>query len=386
MDLTYTEEHEMIRRTAREFAQEKLLPGVAERDRTMGYPKEELKELGELGFFGMFFPEEYGGAGLDSISYCIAVEELSRVDASVGVIISVTNSLAAYPIYVFGTEEQKRKFLVPLASGQKLGGYCLTEPGAGSDAAAQTTTAVLDGDHYVVTGAKQFVTSGKNGDLFVVTLMTDKSKGVKGISTLIVEQGTPGMTVQPPEHKLGIRGCDTHAITFDGCRVPVENRLGNEGDGFKIALTALDSGRMGIAAQALGIAQASLGASLQYVHERKQFGKYLKDFQAIQFKLADMETRIQASRLLLYQAALKKDHGERYTKEVAIAKLFCSETAMWTATQAVQIYGGYGFTTEYPVERFMRDAKITEIYEGTSEVQRIVISARLLAEWAQVHG
>ncbi|HDH58392.1 MAG TPA: acyl-CoA dehydrogenase, partial [Bacteroidetes bacterium] len=274
MDLTYTEEHELIRKTAREFAQEKLLPGVAERDQTMGYAREQIRELAELGFFGMFFPEEYGGAGLDSISYCIAIEELSKVDASVGVIISVTNSLAAYPIYTFGTEEQKKKFLVPLASGQKLGGFCLTEPGAGSDAAALTTTAVRDGDNYIVNGAKHFTTSGKNGDLFVVSVMTDKSKGVKGTTSLIIEQGTPGMTVQPPEHKLGIRGTDTHAITFEDCRVPVANRLGNEGDGFKVAMTALDSGRMGVAAQALGIAQASLDASLQYVHERQQFGKY----------------------------------------------------------------------------------------------------------------
>ncbi len=386
MDLTYTEEHELIRKTAREFAQEKLLPGVAERDQTMGYAREQIRELAELGFFGMFFPEEYGGAGLDSISYCIAIEELSKVDASVGVIISVTNSLAAYPIYTFGTEEQKKKFLVPLASGQKLGGFCLTEPGAGSDAAALTTTAVRDGDNYIVNGAKHFTTSGKNGDLFVVSVMTDKSKGAKGTTSLIIEQGTPGMTVQPPEHKLGIRGTDTHAITFEDCRVPVANRLANEGDGFKVAMTALDSGRMGVAAQALGIAQASLDASLQYVHERQQFGKYLKDFQAIQFKLADMETRIQAARLLLYQSALKKDSGQRYSKEAAMAKVYCSETAMWAATEAVQIYGGYGYTTEYPVERFMRDAKITEIYEGTSEIQRIVIAANLLAEWAKVHG
>lgn len=386
MDLKYTEEHELIRKTVRDFAEEKLAPGVAERDRTMTYPKEQLRELAELGFWGVFFPEEYGGAGLDSISYCIAIEELSRVDASVGVIISVTNSLAAYPIFTFGTEEQKQKFLVPLASGEKLGGFCLTEPGAGSDAAAQTTTAVRDGDYYVVNGAKHFVTSGKNGNLFIVTVVTDKAKGVKGTSSLIIEQGTPGMTVQPPEHKLGIRGSDTHAITFEDCRVPVANRLGNEGDGFKIALTALDSGRMGIAAQALGIAQASLDASLQYAHERQQFGKFLKDFQAIQFKLADMETRIQAARLLLYQSALKKDSGARYTKEAAMAKVFCAETAMWASTQAVQIYGGYGYTTEYPVERFMRDAKITEIYEGTSEVQRIVIAANLLAEWAKAHG
>jgi alkylation response protein AidB-like acyl-CoA dehydrogenase len=386
MDLTFTEEHELTRKTARDFALEKLAPGVAERDEKGLYAREPLRELAGLGFFGMFIPEQYGGSGLDSISYCIAIEELSRVDASVGVIISVTNSLAAYPIYKFGTEEQKKKFLAPMARGEKLGGFCLTEPGAGSDAAAQTTVGVRDGDYYLVTGAKHFVTSGKHGDLFVVTVVTDKSKGVKGTSSLVIEQGTPGMTVQPGEHKLGIRGSDTHAITFDNCRVPVANRLGNEGEGLKVALAALDSGRMGIAAQALGIAQGALDASLEYVHQRKQFGKFLKDFQATQFKLADMETRIQAARLLLYQSALKKDRGERFTKEVAMAKVYASETAMWVATQAVQIFGGYGFTTEYPVERAMRDAKITEIYEGTSEVQRMVIAANLLSDWAKTHG
>ncbi|MBU1652810.1 acyl-CoA dehydrogenase family protein, partial [bacterium] len=306
MDFILNEENEMIRQTAREFAEEKLAPGVAERDEKMIYPGEFVRELAELGFFGIFMPEEYGGAEMDSISYCIAIEELSRVDASVGVIISVTNSLAAYPIYVFGNEEQKQKFLVPLASGEKLGGFCLTEPGAGSDAGAQTTTAVLDGDHYVVNGAKHFVTSGKNGDIFIVTVVTDRSKGIKGTSCLIIEQGTPGMTVQPPEHKMGIRGSDTHAITFEDCRVPAANLLGKEGDGFKVAMSALDSGRMGIAAQAVGIAQGALDAALKYVHERQQFGKFLKDFQAIQFKLADMDTRIEASRLLLYRSAAIK--------------------------------------------------------------------------------
>ncbi|MFH1735479.1 MAG: acyl-CoA dehydrogenase [bacterium] len=386
MDFILNEENEMIRQTAREFAEEKLAPGVAERDEKMIYPGEFVRELAELGFFGIFMPEEYGGAEMDSISYCIAIEELSRVDASVGVIISVTNSLAAYPIYVFGNEEQKQKFLVPLASGEKLGGFCLTEPGAGSDAGAQTTTAVLDGDHYVVNGAKHFVTSGKNGDIFIVTVVTDRSKGIKGTSCLIIEQGTPGMTVQPPEHKMGIRGSDTHAITFEDCRVPAANLLGKEGDGFKVAMSALDSGRMGIAAQAVGIAQGALDAALKYVHERQQFGKFLKDFQAIQFKLADMDTRIEASRLLLYRSAAIKDSGKRFSKEAAMAKVYCSETAMYVTNEAVQIHGGYGYTPEYPVERMMRDAKITEIYEGTSEIQRIVIAATLLKEWAQAHS
>ncbi|MBU0518696.1 acyl-CoA dehydrogenase [bacterium] len=386
MDFILNEENEMIRQTAREFAEEKLAPGVAERDEKMIYPGEFVRELAELGFFGIFMPEEYGGAEMDSISYCIAIEELSRVDASVGVIISVTNSLAAYPIYVFGNEEQKQKFLVPLASGEKLGGFCLTEPGAGSDAGAQTTTAALDGDHYVVNGAKHFVTSGKNGDIFIVTVVTDRSKGIKGTSCLIIEQGTPGMTVQPPEHKMGIRGSDTHAITFEDCRVPAANLLGKEGDGFKVAMSALDSGRMGIAAQAVGIAQGALDAALKYVHERQQFGKFLKDFQAIQFKLADMDTRIEASRLLLYRSAAIKDSGKRFSKEAAMAKVYCSETAMYVTNEAVQIHGGYGYTPEYPVERMMRDAKITEIYEGTSEIQRIVIAATLLKEWAQAHS
>ncbi|MCX6639736.1 MAG: acyl-CoA dehydrogenase [bacterium] len=386
MDLKYTEEHELIRKTVRDFAIEKLLPGVAERDRDMIHPTAQIRELGELGFWGVFIPEQYGGAGLDSISYCIAIEELSKVDASAGVIISVTNSLAAYPILTFGTEEQKQKYLIPLASGKKLGAFCLTEPGAGSDAAAQSTVALRDGDYYVVNGTKHFVTSGKHGDVFLVTVMTDKTKGVRGTSSLIIEQGTPGMKIEPPEHKMGIRGSDTHAITFEDCKVPISNLLGKEGDGFKIALSALDSGRMGIAAQALGIAQGALEAALQYVHQRKQFDKLLKEFQAIQFKLADMETHIQAGRLLLYQSALKKDRGERFTKETAMAKVYCSETAMSVANQAVQILGGYGYTTEYPVERAMRDAKITEIYEGTSEIQRMVIAANLLAEWAKTHS
>ncbi|MFH1028816.1 MAG: acyl-CoA dehydrogenase family protein, partial [Pseudomonadota bacterium] len=332
MDLKFTEEHELIRRTARDFAREELAPGAANRDQNAIYPTEQLKKLAELGFCGMFVPEKYGGAGLDSISYCLAIEEISKVDASMGVIISVTNSLAGYPILTFGNEDQKQKYLVPLAKGETLGAFCLTEPGAGSDAAAQTTVAVRDGDYYVVSGAKHFVTSGTHADTFIVTVMTDRSKGVKGTSSLIIEkgflnaEGKPGVKVQPPEHKLGIRSSDTHAIVFDNCRVPVANRLGNEGDGLKVALSALDSGRMGIAAQALGIAQASLEASLLYAHQRKQFGKFLKDFQATQFKFADMETRIQAARLLLYQSALKKDSGQRYTKEAAMAKLFCSET------------------------------------------------------------
>jgi alkylation response protein AidB-like acyl-CoA dehydrogenase len=386
MDLKYTEDHELIRKTARDFALEKLAPGAAERDREALFPEAQLRELAELGFCGIFLPEEYGGAGLDTISYCIAVEELSRVDASIGVIISVTNSLIGYPILRFGTDAQKKKYLPSLATGGILGAFCLTEPEAGSDAGAQITTAVKDGDYYVVNGAKHFVTSAQHAALLIVTVVTDRTKGSKGTSSLIIEKGSPGIKVQPPEHKLGIRGSETHAIVFEDCRVPVANLLGLEGDGLKIALTALDTGRLGIAAQALGIAQASLDLALQYSHERRQFGKALKDFQATQFKLADMETRIQAGRLLLLQAAWKKDQGERFTKEAAMAKLFCSETAMWAANHCVQILGGYGFTVEYPAERYFRDAKITEIYEGTSEIQRIVIAAQLLSEWARTHA
>jgi len=323
-------------------------------------------------------PEAYGGAGLHPICSCLAIEEISKVDASMGVILSVTNSLACHPIERFGTEEQKRRYLVPMASGQMLGGFSMSEPGAGSDAAALTTTAVRDGDFYVINGRKNFITSGKNGDVFILMAVTDKAKGAKGISAFILEQGTLGMTVGPKEKKLGIRGSDTTSFSFDDCRIPKENLLGEEGMGFKIALTALDSGRLGIACQALGIAGAALDESIKYSKERKQFGKFLSEFQAIQFKLADMETQINAARLLIYQAAMKKDSGDRYSKEAAMAKLYASEVAMRCAIEAVQIHGGYGYTKDYPVERLMRDAKITEIYEGTSEVQRMVIANSLL--------
>ncbi|MBL7075656.1 acyl-CoA dehydrogenase [candidate division KSB1 bacterium] len=378
MDFKLTEEQQMIRETAREFAQNELAPGVAERDRDENFPGEQLKKLGELGFMGITVPEEYGGAGLDPICSCLAIEEISKIDASMGVILSVTNSLACHPIERFGTEEQKRRYLVPLASGQMLGGFSMSEPGAGSDAAALTTTAVRDGDFYVINGGKNFVTSGKNGDVFILMAVTDKAKGAKGISAFILEQGTPGMTVGHKEKKLGIRGSDTTSFSFDDCRIPKENLLGEEEMGFKIALTALDSGRLGIACQALGIAGAALDESIKYSKERKQFGKFLSEFQAIQFKLADMETQINATRLLIYQAAMKKDRGDRYSKEAAMAKLYASEVAMRCSIEAVQIHGGYGYTKDYPVERFMRDAKITEIYEGTSEVQRMVIANSLL--------
>lgn len=380
MDFSYSEEHEMIRRTAREFAEEVLAKTAAQRDEEETFPFDEFKQLGELGFCGIFIPEEYGGAGMDTISYMIALEEISKVDASVGVVLSVTNSLAGYPILKFGTDEQKQKYLVPLATGKILGGYCLTEPSSGSDATNMRTIAVRDGDDYIINGSKNFITSGLSGDVFIITVFTDKSKGTKGTSTFIIERDTPGVIWGAKEKKLGIRSSDTASMTLEDCRIPVANRLGEEGMGIKIALTALDSGRLGIAAQALGIAQGAMEEALKYSKERHQFGKPICDFQAIQFKLADMETRIQASRLLIYKAAYMKDQGKRYTKEAAIAKLYASETANFVAEEALQIHGGYGYTKEYPVERMFRDARITEIYEGTSEIQRIVIARSLLNE------
>ena len=381
MDFSYSEEHEMIRQTARDFAENVLAKTAFERDKSGTFPEAEIKELGELGFMGIFTPEEYGGAGMDSISYIIALEEISRVDASVGVILSVTNSLACYPIFKFGAESQKEKYLKPLASGKYLGGYCLTEPDSGSDAVKMSTTAVLDGDHYVLNGTKNFITSGLTADLFIISTVTDKSQGSHGTTTFIVERDTPGIIYGVKENKMGIRSSDTATLTLEDCRVPVENRLGAEGEGFAVAMTALDSGRLGIAAQALGIAQAALEESVKYAKERHQFGRPISSFQAIQFKIADMESRIQAARLLTYKAAYMKDQGVRNTKEAATAKLFASETATWVADQAVQIHGGYGYTKEYLVERLFRDSRVTEIYEGTSEIQRLVIGNWVLKEY-----
>ena len=381
MDFSYSEEHEMIRQTAREFAQDILAKTAAQRDEDETFLFDELKQLGELGFCGITIPEEYGGAGMDTISYMIALEEISKVDASAGVVLSVTNSLAAYPIYKFGTEEQKKKYLVPLASGKLLGGYCLTEPSSGSDATNMHTTAVREGDHYILNGSKNFITSGLSGDIFILTVFTDKSKGTKGTSTFIIEKDTPGLIWGAKEKKLGIRSSDTASMILENCRISAGKRLGEEGMGIKIALTALDSGRLGIAAQALGIAQGAMEEAIKYSKERHQFGKPICDFQAIQFKLADMETRIQASRLLIHKAASMKDQGVYYAKEAAIAKLYASETANFVAEEALQIHGGYGYTKDYPVERMFRDARITEIYEGTSEIQRLVISRSLLNEY-----
>ncbi|NQU05229.1 MAG: acyl-CoA dehydrogenase [Calditrichaeota bacterium] len=378
MDFKPTEEQQMVRETIRDFALAELAPGVAERDETGLYPREGLKKLGELGFWGVNLPEELGGAGLDMISYCIAVEELGRVDASVAIVISVQNSLVVYPTELFGNDDQKERFLRPLGEGKMLGAFALTEPDAGSDAGGMTTTAVKDGDHYIVNGAKCFITSGENSNVILVFVVTDKEKGLKGTSAFLIEKGTPGFIVGKHENKMGIRGTDTTAITFEDCRVPAANMLGAEGMGFKIAMTALNSGRIGVASQALGIAQACIDESVKYSKERVQFGKPISKFQAIQFKIAKMATETEAARMLLYSAAAKKDRKERYIKEAAMAKLYCSELAVRNALEAIQIHGGYGYIKEYPVERFLRDSKITTLYEGTSEVMHMVIAGDVI--------
>jgi butyryl-CoA dehydrogenase len=336
--------------------------------------------MAELGFLGLTAPEEYGGAGMDTVSYCIAIEEISKACAATAIVMAVQNSLVNYILLKFGTDEQKDKYLRPLATGQKIGAFALTEPGAGTDAAAQQTTAVLQGDHYVINGTKHFITNGGFADIVLLFAMTDKSKGHRGISCFIVEKGTPGFSTGKHEHKMGIRASDTCELIFEDCKVPVANRLGQEGEGFKIAMMALDAGRIGVGAQAVGIAQAALEKAIAHAKTRVQFGQPIAQFQAIQFMLADMATQIEAARLLVYNAALKKDAGERFSKEASMAKLFASEVAGFVTTKAVQIHGGYGYMKEYPVERYFRDAKITEIYEGTSEVQRMVIASNLLKE------
>jgi len=382
VDLMLAEEHLMIRKMAREFAQKELAPIAAEIDRKAEVPLESIKKMGELGFMGLNVSEEYGGAGMDTVSYCIAVEEISKVCASTAVVVAVQNSLVCYGIEKFGTEEQKQKFLVPLAQGKLIGAFALTEPEAGSDAAAQKTTMVRDGDVYIVNGTKNFTSSGSFADIVLVFGVTDKSKGHRGISALLVEKGTPGFLVGKEEDKLGLRGSSTCELIFENCRVPVANRLGEEGQGFKIAMSNLDAGRISIAAQALGVAEAAYEAALEYVKTRQQFGQPIANFQGIRWMLADMATRIEASRLLVYNAALAKDRakktGERYSKEAAMAKLYASETASWVTDLAIQIYGGYGYIKDYPVERYYRDARITRIYEGTSEIQRIVIANQIL--------
>ncbi|MDI3310730.1 MAG: acyl-CoA dehydrogenase [Thermoanaerobacterium sp.] len=378
MDFSLTKEQEMVRRVVREFAEKEVAPKAKEIDITEEFPWDTVRKMAQNDMMGIPYPEEYGGAGGDYLSYIIAVEEISRACATTGVILSAHTSLACFPIYQWGTEEQKRKYLVPLAKGEKLGAFGLTEPNAGTDAAGQQTTAVLDGDHYVLNGSKIFITNGGKADIYIIFAMTDKSKGTRGISAFIVEKGFPGFSIGKIEEKMGIRASSTAELVFEDCIVPKENLLGKEGEGFKIAMATLDGGRIGIAAQALGIAQAALDEEIKYAKERQQFGRPIGKFQGIQWYIADMATRINASRWLVYNAAWRKQVGLPYTMEAAMAKLYASETAMFVTTKTVQIFGGYGFTKDYPVERFMRDAKITEIYEGTSEVQKMVISGNLL--------
>jgi alkylation response protein AidB-like acyl-CoA dehydrogenase len=380
MQFNYNETHLMIKETARKFAEDELTASAIERDVKEEFPYEAVKKLGELGFMGMMVPEQYGGAGLDAVSYVLAMEEISRVDASCGVIMSVNNSLVTYGLNEWGSEEQKQKYLIPLASGKLLGAFALSEPEAGSDASNQKTTADRSGDYYILNGTKNFITNGSTADVILVMATTDKTKGAHGVSTFIVGKGTPGFSVAKKEKKMGIRSSDTVSLAFQDCRVPVANRIGEEGFGFKFAMKTLDGGRIGIASQALGIAQASLDASVGYAKQRKAFGKYIAEFQAIQFKIADMATRIEAARLLTLKAAALKDAHEPFGNMSAMAKLFASKVAVDAALDAIQIHGGYGYCQEYNVERYLRDAKITEIYEGTSEVQRIVISRNLLKD------
>jgi acyl-CoA dehydrogenase len=380
MEFRLSEEHEMMRKMVREFAEKEVAPTAAERDEKEEFDRSIFEKMAELGLTGIPWPEEEGGVGADFLSYVIAVEELSRVDASVGVTLSAHISLASWPIHKFGTPEQKERFLRPLAEGKKLGAYGLTEPGSGSDAAGMRTTAVRDGDSYVLNGSKIFITNGGEAEIYVVFALTDPEKKHRGITAFIVEKGTPGFSFGKKEQKLGIRSSPTLEILFDNCRIPAENRLGEEGEGFKIAMMTLDGGRNGIAAQAVGIAQGALDAALAYAKEREQFGKPISAQQAIQFNLADMATRIEAARLLTYQAAWLESRGLPYGKASAMAKLFAGDTAMDVTIEAVQIFGGYGYTREYPVERMMRDAKITQIYEGTNEIQRLVIARHLLKD------
>jgi alkylation response protein AidB-like acyl-CoA dehydrogenase len=373
-----TEEHEMIRKAARDFAREELLPGVIERDEHQIFPAEQMKKLGELGFLGMMVDPKYNGAGLDTLSYVLVMEELSKIDASASVVVSVNNSLVCYGLEAYGSEFQKEKYLKPLAAGECIGAFCLSEPEAGSDATSQRTTAIDMGDHYLLNGTKNWITNGINARYYLVMAQTDVEKGHRGINCLIVEEGMEGFVKGAKENKMGIRGSDTCSLQFTDVKIPKENRIGEDGFGFKFAMKTLSGGRIGIAAQALGIAQGAYELAKEYAKQRKAFGKPIHEHQAIAFKLADMATRIEAARLLIYKAAWMKDQGMNYDQASAMAKLYASETAMWVTTEAVQVHGGYGYVKEYHVERLMRDAKITQIYEGTSEVQRIVISRSVL--------
>ncbi|MFZ5755172.1 MAG: acyl-CoA dehydrogenase [Bacillota bacterium] len=378
MEFSLSPKHEMLRTMYREFSEKELVPIAAQIDETMEFPFETVKKMAELGFMGIPYPKEYGGAAAGDLAYILAVEEISRACASHGVTLSVHISLCCWPIYKYGNQAQKEKYLIPLASGKKLGAFGLTEPNAGTDASGLQTRAVFDGDEYVLNGSKIFITNGGIADVYVVQAVTDPGKGLKGISSFIVEKGTPGFTFGKKENKMGIRGSVQTELIFQDCRIPKENLLGQEGDGFKIAMTTLDGGRIGIGAQALGIAQAALEEAVKYSKERIQFNKPIANNQAIQWMIADMATEIDAARFLVYRAAWLKENNKPYSKEAAMAKLFASETAMRASHKAVQIHGGYGFIKEYRVERLMRDAKITEIYEGTSEVQRMVIAGATL--------
>jgi alkylation response protein AidB-like acyl-CoA dehydrogenase len=378
MHFELSEEHLMIQKAARDFANDVLKPGVIERDEHQIFPANEIKQMGELGFLGMMVDPKYGGGGMDTISYVLAMEEISKVDASASVVMSVNNSLVCWGLETFGSEEQKQKYLVPLAKGEIIGAFCLSEPEAGSDATSQKTTAIDMGDHYLLNGTKNWITNGSSASVYLVMAQTDVDKGHKGINCLIVEKGMPGFEIGAKENKMGIRGSDTHSLLFTDVKVPKANRIGEDGFGFKFAMKTLSGGRIGIAAQALGIASGAYELALAYSKERKAFGKTISQHQAIQFKLADMATEIEAARLLCLKAAWMKDHHLDYGTLSAMAKLYASRVAMWVTTEAVQVHGGYGYVKEYHVERLMRDAKITQIYEGTSEVQKIVISRAVL--------
>ncbi|MCC5466201.1 acyl-CoA dehydrogenase [Pelosinus baikalensis] len=378
MQFQLTEDQQMVQKLARDFAEKRLAPSVAERDEKEEFSRELFNEMGEMGLTSICFPEAYGGAAGDVLSYILAVEELSKVDDGIGITLSATVSLCAWPIYAYGTEEQKQKYLVPLVEGEKLGAFGLTEPNAGTDAAAQQTVAVADGDDYILNGSKVFITNGGEAETYVIFAMTDKSKGTRGITAFIVEKDMPGFTFGKKEHKMGIHTSLTNELVFQNVRLPKENMLGKVGEGFKIAMSTLDGGRIGVAAQALGIAQGALDHAIKYSKERVQFGKPIAQNQALAFMMADMATKIDAARLLVYRAAYLKDQGLPYSKEAAMAKLYASDIAMEVTTDAVQVFGGYGYSREYPVERLMRNAKITQIYEGTNQVQRMVISGTIL--------
>ncbi|CAM1369022.1 Acyl-CoA dehydrogenase [Tenacibaculum soleae] len=380
MDFSLTEEHLMIRDAARDFAQTELLPGVIERDNAQTFPDELVRKMGELGFLGIMVDPKYGGSGMDAISYVLIMEELSKVDASASVMVSVNNSLVCYGLEAYGTEEQKQKYLTKLATGEQIGAFCLSEPEAGSDATSQATTAEDKGDHYLINGTKNWITNGGRADVYLVIAQTDRSKKHRGINAFIVEKGTEGFHVGPKEDKLGIRGSDTHTLQFNDVKVPKENRIGEDGFGFKFAMKTLSGGRIGIAAQALGIASGAYELALKYSKERKAFGTEICNHQAIAFKLADMYTEIEAARMLVMKAAWDKDQGNSFDMSGAMAKLYASKVAMEQTVEAVQIHGGNGFVKEYHVERLMRDAKITQIYEGTSEIQKIVISRGVIRD------